>query len=79
MAHPRQRFSKNWATLGPAEQRAKTRVVYASQLMLIAPETVTEKLTLVVPGGGEPTSGGILVCETTHPRVVVATCGGASF
>jgi 2-polyprenyl-6-methoxyphenol hydroxylase-like FAD-dependent oxidoreductase len=60
----------------PAEQRSKTRVVYASQLMRIPPNTVTEKLTLVVPGGGQPTGGGILVCENDTMIVTVSGVDG---
>jgi 2-polyprenyl-6-methoxyphenol hydroxylase-like FAD-dependent oxidoreductase len=60
----------------PAEQRSKTRVVYASQLMRIPPDMVTEKLTLVVPGEGQPTGGGILVCENDTMIVTVSGVGG---
>jgi 2-polyprenyl-6-methoxyphenol hydroxylase-like FAD-dependent oxidoreductase len=60
----------------PAEQRASTRVVYASQLMRIPPGTVTEKLTLVVPGGGQPIGGGILVCENDTMIITISGANG---
>jgi 2-polyprenyl-6-methoxyphenol hydroxylase-like FAD-dependent oxidoreductase len=59
----------------PAEQRSKTRVAYASQLMRIPPDMVTEKLTLVVPGEGQPTGGGILVCENDTMIVTLSGFG----
>jgi 2-polyprenyl-6-methoxyphenol hydroxylase-like FAD-dependent oxidoreductase len=60
----------------PAEQRSKTRVVYASQLIRIPPDMVTVKMTLVVPGEGQPTGGGILVCENDTMIVTVSGVGG---
>jgi 2-polyprenyl-6-methoxyphenol hydroxylase-like FAD-dependent oxidoreductase len=60
----------------PAEQRSKTRVVYASQMLHIPPGTVTEKLTLVVPGEGQPTGGGILVCENDTMIVTLSGFDG---
>jgi 2-polyprenyl-6-methoxyphenol hydroxylase-like FAD-dependent oxidoreductase len=60
----------------PAEQRSKTRVVYASQLMRIPPDMVTEKLTLVVPGEEQPTGGGILLCENDTMMLTVSGVGG---
>lgn len=60
----------------PAEQRSTTRVVYASQLMHIPPGIVTEKMTLVVPGGGQQTGGGILVCENDTMIVTVSGVDG---
>jgi 2-polyprenyl-6-methoxyphenol hydroxylase-like FAD-dependent oxidoreductase len=60
----------------PAEQRSKTRVVYASQLMRIPPGMVTEKLTLVVPSEKQPTGGGILACENDTMIVTVSRLGG---
>ncbi|HET6732099.1 FAD-dependent oxidoreductase [Mycobacterium sp.] len=56
----------------PAEQRSGTRVVYASQLMRITPDMVTEKLTLAVPGEDQPAGGGILLCENDTMVVTVS-------
>jgi 2-polyprenyl-6-methoxyphenol hydroxylase-like FAD-dependent oxidoreductase len=60
----------------PAEQRSKTRVIYASQMLRIPPGIVTEKLTLVVPGGGQRTGGGIIVCENDTMIVTVSGVDG---
>ncbi|OBA87747.1 hypothetical protein A5662_25700 [Mycobacteriaceae bacterium 1482268.1] len=61
----------------PAERRSNTRVVYASQLMRIPPGAVTEKLTLAVPGRGQPTGGGILVCENDTVIITVSGVDGS--
>jgi hypothetical protein len=60
----------------PAEQCSKTRVVYASQVLHIPPGTVTEMLTLVVPGEGQPTGAGILVCENDTMIVTLSGFDG---
>lgn len=60
----------------PEEQRSDTRVVYASQLLRIPPDTVTEKLTLVVPGEGQPTGGGIVLCENDTMLVTISGVNG---
>jgi flavin-dependent dehydrogenase len=60
----------------PVERRSQTHVRYASQLLRIPPDMITEKMTLVVPMRRQPIGGGILAYEDDTMMLTVAGYGG---
>jgi 2-polyprenyl-6-methoxyphenol hydroxylase-like FAD-dependent oxidoreductase len=60
----------------PVERRSQTPVRYASQLLRIPPDMITEKMTLVVPMRRQPIGGGILAYENNTMMLTVAGFGG---